>query len=239
MKKNINLIVNGVKPEKVMYDTDNHSLIVLYPAQEEFKKGDILASDDALLIFDKYKIFNQEKDLFHSIWNNIGGPNNYWISKYFTYATDEQKAQLHEELAKEGKKWNAETLEIEDLDISDIVYNLSSACSYLNKPVPDFKSLLLTISNEDFHKYKAQITLQLIREAWNKFDGFEVDWKNTAQQKYYPQVYVLDEYKNKISTANWITYASADSSCYYFESRERAKQFGNQFKELFKTAMGI
>ena len=152
------------------------------------------------------------------------------------YASDKEIEKFDNDLKEISKKWNAETLEIEDLDISEIVYNLSSACSYLNKPVPDFKSLLLTISNEDFHKYKAQITLQLIREAWNKHDGFEVDWDNTVQRKYYPQIYALDEYK--ISAANWITCASVDSSCYCFKSIERAKQFGTQFKDLLKIALG-
>lgn len=318
MKKNINLVIDGIAPEKVIYDTDNHSLAVWYPAQREFKKGDILASDDILLIFDKYVMFNQEKDIFHSLWNNMRIHNRNWTSKYFTYATDEQKAQVYRLLRKEGKRWNAETLqvedikkkfkrgdivyhnnmvsifstytnsayefhglynvlidgspwhigkfnnqgvriattseqqilfdalkekgkrwnaktlEVEDLDISEIVYNLSSACSYLNKPVPDFKSLLLTISNEDFHKYKAQITLQLIREAWNKHDGFEVDWDDNSQEKYYPTIRENGEVTYLYALGN----KSIGASCYSFATPKRVIQFGNQFKELFKIALG-
>lgn len=234
MKKNIDLIIDGIAPEKVMYDTDNHSLVVLYPAQKEFKKGDILASDNkTLLIFDGYA--NKEKDLLHSLWNNTGISNINWQTKAFKHATDEQIVQLHEELREEGKKWNKEALEVKDLDISDIVVGWRSACEYLDKPEPDFSSLLVSLPSEDYHKYKAQITLQLIREAWNKHDGFVIDWDDYGQAKYYP---ILDfDGSIKYYTATESSHISA--SCYSFKTKERAIQFGTLHKELFKTAMGM
>lgn len=235
MKKNIDLIIDGIAPEKVMYDTDNHSLVVLYPAQRGFKKGDILAADNILMIFDKYE-FNQENDLFYSLWNNMGIYNRTWTSKSFTYATDGQIAQLHKELREEGKKWNAETLQVEDLDISEIAVDLESACKYLKKPIPQLNQSYFM--NADNDKFISQITLQLIREAWNKADGFVADWNDAEQVKYIP----------------YFSLASGDLKCidiycedeiidaninYCFKTEERAIQFGTQFKELFKTAMGM
>lgn len=234
MKKNIDLIVNGVKPEKVMYDTDNHSLVVLYPAQEEFKKGDVLAFDDILLIFDEYA--NKERSKLHSLWNNFVKDNRYWKTKAFIHATDEQKAQVHQLLKKDGKKWNAETLEVEDLDISEIVIDLESACKYLKKPMPNFSSLFYSLPVEDYNKYYTQITLQLIREAWNKADGFVVDWENSGQSKYYP---IINLFTGNIEAGVGCVSATVHSACYSFKSKKRAIQFGTQFKELFKVAMGL
>ena len=319
MKKNIDLIINGIAPEKVMYDTDNHSLVVLYPPQEGFKRGDILASDDALFIFDEYATYNKERGLFHSIWNNIGMSNKNWITKYFKHATDKQIAQLHEDLrkegkkwneeklqvedldikpkfkrgdivfedgriiivknmpsnyyvlyyqlrnnisfnshygipfsastvrlatpeeqqvlfdalAKEGKKWNAETLQVEDLDISDIVVDGASACEYLNKSIP--KNYIYDAETKFEKQINVQITLQLIREAWNKFDGFEADYANSEQDRYFP---VLDVHGDIKYLVSWGT-THISASCLSFPTKARALQFGTQFKDLLKTAMGL
>lgn len=311
MKKNISLTIDGIAPEKVIYDTDNHSLVVLYPEQKEFKKGDkVRLNKDLNLKLGKWynglvyiKEIDNVKDAILTIdrvsesngnikaYNNIDGgwwwyrpewlehivedevkfkkgdivfennriiivknmPSDYYVLYYqlrnqiygngsygipfsastVRLATPEEQQTLFDALKKEGKKWNAETLQVEDLDISEIAVDLESACEYLKKPIPNFSSLFCSLPYEDYCKYSTQITLQLIREAWNKFDGFEVDNANSEQGKYFP---VLDVCGDINFIASWgTTHISALS----FPIRERALQFGNQFKDLLKTAMGL
>lgn len=234
MKKNIDLIIDGIAPEKVMYDTDNHSLVVLYPAQREFKRGDIVFEDGRIII-----VKNMPSDysmLYYQLSNSIKVNGRYGVpfsASTVRLATPKEAQKLFDALAKEGKKWNAETLEIEELDISEIVVDLESACEYLKKSKPIFSGFYMNY--EDENKWEAQITLQLICEAWNKFDGFVVDWSNDDQDKYYPLLnkegdidyLITDEYKH------------ISSSCYSFPTKERAIQFGTQFKLLFRTALGM
>lgn len=311
MKKNIDLIVNGVKPEKVMYDTDNHSLVVLYPKQKEFKKGDkvrlkknlnlkigkwyngltyikeIDNVKDAILTIDRVsgsngsiKAYNNidggwwwyrsewlehivEDEVkfkrgdvvyhnnivsifgtytnsayeFHGLYNVLLDGSPYYIGRFDNcstrLATPEEQQTLFDALKKEGKKWNAETLQVEDLDISDIVIDLNSACDYLKIKRPS--NFILDEACERSNKFEAQMELQLIREAWNKFDEFEVDCANSEQGKYFP---VLDVCGDINFIASWGT-THISASCLSFPTPERALQFGKQFKELFKTAMGI
>ena len=92
-------------------------------------------------------------------------------------------------------------------------------------------------SDEDIiRKINAYAKLITIATAWNEIDRFVPDWEYTSQYKYFP----LFEYSrdaagfvctNTLSTA---TVASANyGSRLCFKTRERAKQFGEQFIDLW------
>ena len=82
-------------------------------ATSEFKKGDILISTvdpDITVIFDKMTSITA----FDSIYHNMGS-RHYWSLKRFRHATEKEKQKFFDELKTQGKRWNAEKLEIEDI----------------------------------------------------------------------------------------------------------------------------
>lgn len=89
-------------------------------------------------------------------------------------------------------------------------------------------------------KVEAYTKLQTIATAWNKIDGFVADWEDTNQYKYFPWFeYSRDAAgfvcTNTLSTA---TVASANyGSRLCFMTRERAKQFGEQFIDLWNDLL--
>lgn len=105
----------------------NHETLEIEKAQPEFKDGDILAYPSSSVIgknyifilkeFNKYKGFKyyvaltgfRELDFpkYSSIWSR-GDKNT-------RYATEEEKQQLFDALAKEGKAWDAEKKEVVNL----------------------------------------------------------------------------------------------------------------------------
>lgn len=120
-------------------------------------------------------------------------------------------------------------------DISEIVVDYESAIKYLG-----IKDTLLVFKNYDrANKFNAQIKLQLIAEAWNKFDGFEADWADSSQQKF-STGFSLDEGELQIDYVGYV-YVLIDSqnANFSFKTEERAKQFTEQFIDLFKVALGI
>ena len=129
-----------------------------------------------------------------------------------------------------------------ELDISEIVVDYESAIEYLG-----IKDTLLVFKNYDrANKFNAQIKLQLIAEAWNKFDEFEADWENFDQYKYYPAFRVrggnIEFSHTSFTNGLWgITRGTLDfhTSNFSFKTEERAKQFTEQFIDLFKIALGF
>ena len=99
----------------------NLETLKIEKTQLEFKNGDILrnSTDNSIFIFKNY---NGNKDLTHyaGIANSrviLSSSNIPWCSKNenVRYATEEEKQQLFEALAKEGKAWDAEKKVIVDL----------------------------------------------------------------------------------------------------------------------------
>lgn len=79
-----------------------------------------------------------------------------------------------------------------------------------------------------------------IAQAWNKADGFEPDFSNTSQYKYFPW-FVYDN-----GAAGFVyaaTYYAATGAAAYFGSRlcfktsTRARQFGEQFIDLWNQVL--
>ena len=104
----------------------NMETLGIEKAQPEFKDGDILSNPSTALpknhifIFSK---FNKYKDFEHHVALTASGeitiPTSHgaWCRKDsgVKYATEEEKQQLFEALAKEGKAWDAEKKAIVDL----------------------------------------------------------------------------------------------------------------------------
>ena len=235
MKKEFDLKIDGGTLESIKIDSSNSLIIATYKRDvAEFKAGDILVSRTGatILIFDKYTSQNAFSSLISS---EPGLSNDNWHAPTFRHASAEEIEVFYKDLARMGKKWNAEKLELEKLDISDIVVDYESAIKYLG-----IKDTLLVFKSYDrVDKFNAQIKLQLIAEAWNKFDEFEADWGNSDQCKHCPMFRVGGN-KTEFTHTRFIGVTlDFHTSNFSFKTKERAKQFGEQFIDLFKIALGF
>lgn len=103
-----------------------------------------------------------------------------------------------------------------------------------------FLDSILASDEDIIRKINAYAKLITIATAWNKIDGFVAYWEDTSQYKYSPWFeYSRDAAgfvcTNTLSTA---TVASANyGSRLCFKTRERAKQFGEQFIDLWNDLL--
>lgn len=98
------------------------------------------------------------------------------------------------------------------------------------------------LANEEdiIRKINAYAKLLTIATAWNKIDGFVADWKDTSQYKYFPWFEYSRDAEGFVyaSTYNAATNAAANyGSRLCFKTRERAKQFGKQFIDLWNDLL--
>lgn len=144
--------------------------------------------------------------------------------------------------------------EIESKEINEVVTTYEEAREYLGgKPNADFTvakkilsgnhvklddvaNLVSEVNPKHIKALIAYNRLCTIAQAWNKADGFEPDFSNTSQYKYFPW-FVYDNGAAGFVfayTNNTATYASAYfGSRLCFKTRERAMQFGKQFIDLW------
>lgn len=144
--------------------------------------------------------------------------------------------------------------EIESKEINEVVTTYEEAREYLGgKPNADFTVAKKILSGncvqlEDVARLVSELNpkhikaliaynrLCTIAQAWNKADGFEPDFSNTSQYKYFPW-FVYDNgaagfvYANTIYTATLARATIGSRLC--FMTRERAEQFGKQFIDLW------
>lgn len=144
--------------------------------------------------------------------------------------------------------------EIESKEINEVVTTYEEAREYLGgKPNADFTvakkilsgnhvklddvaNLVSEVNPKHIKALIAYNRLCTIAQAWNKADGFEPDFSNTSQYKYFPW-FVYD------NGAAGFVFASANYAAAYahaligsrlcFKTRERAMQFGKQFIDLW------
>lgn len=144
--------------------------------------------------------------------------------------------------------------EIESKEINEVVTTYEEAREYLGgKPNADFTvakkilsgnhvklddvaNLVSEVNPKHIKALIAYNRLCTIAQAWNKADGFEPDFSNTSQYKYFPWF----EYSRDAAgfvfayTFNTAAYATASiGSRLCFMTRERAEQFGKQFIDLW------
>lgn len=144
--------------------------------------------------------------------------------------------------------------EIESKEINEVVTTYEEAREYLGgKPNADFTVAKKILSGncvqlEDVARLVSELNpkhikaliaynrLCTIAQAWNKADGFEPDFSNTSQYKYFPW-FVYDNGAAGFVCANTngaATLAHAlIGSRLCFMTRERAEQFGKQFIDLW------
>lgn len=148
--------------------------------------------------------------------------------------------------------------EIESKEINDIVTSYEEARKYLGgKPNNDFTVAKKVVSGncvkldevtrlvKDINPshVKALIALNelfTIAQAWNKEDEFEPDFSNSNQYKYFPW-FVYDN--GSAGFVDAATYNTAAYTIAHFGSRlcfktpERARQFGEQFIDLWNDVL--
>ena len=95
-------------------------------------------------------------------------------------------------------------------------------------------------TNKEMCKINAYTKLLIIATAWNKIDGFVAYWENTSQYKYFPWFEYSSDAAGFVcsNTLRTATFASANyGSRLCFMTRERAKQFGEQFIDLWNDLL--
>ena len=144
--------------------------------------------------------------------------------------------------------------EIESKEINEVVTTYEEAREYLGgKPNADFTvakkilsgnhvklddvaNLVSEVNPKHIKALIAYNRLCTIAQAWNKADGFEPDFSNTSQYKYFPW-FVYDNgaagfvFAYTHSTAAYANAHIGSRLC--FKTRERAMQFGKQFIDLW------
>lgn len=144
--------------------------------------------------------------------------------------------------------------EIESKEINEVVTTYEEAREYLGgKPNADFTvakkilsgnhvklddvaNLVSEVNPKHIKALIAYNRLCTIAQAWNKADGFEPDFSNTSQYKYFPWFeYSRDAAGFVFAAANYTATAAhaAIGSRLCFMTRERAEQFGKQFIDLW------
>lgn len=147
---------------------------------------------------------------------------------------------------------------IESKEINEVVTTYEEAREYLRgKPnadltvaekilsgnhvkLDDVANLVSEVNPKHIKALIAYNRLYTIAQAWNKADGFEPDFSNTSQYKYFPWF----EYSRGAEgfvyayTINAATFAGVNvGSRLCFMTRERAEQFGKQFIELWNQVL--
>ena len=98
------------------------------------------------------------------------------------------------------------------------------------------------LANEEdiIRKINAYAKLLTIATAWNKIDGFEPDFSDTSQYKYFPWFEYSRDAVGFVceDAADTVAFAGANiSSKLCFKTRERAMQFGKQFIDLWNDLL--
>lgn len=148
--------------------------------------------------------------------------------------------------------------EIESKEINEVVTTYEEAREYLGgKPNADFTVAKKILSGncvqlEDVARLVSELNpkhvkaiiafnrLCTIAQAWNKADGFEPDFSNTSQYKYFPW-FVYDD-GAAVFVCAYTNSASTHAPAYIgyrlcFKTRERAMQFGKQFIDLWNQVL--
>lgn len=117
--------VEGMEVKSVTADIEKGYSVVEYGVKEEKfvpKRGDIIINDycnPCIVIFDRWK-YNRNEEMLAIAGTDecqrISYDSVFGCSYNWRLATPSEQQLLFDALAKEGKKWNSETLEIEDIE---------------------------------------------------------------------------------------------------------------------------
>lgn len=161
----------------------------------------------------------------------------------------------------EGKQLTPFDFKLEEIDsneINDIVTDYALARAFLGgKPNSDFTVSQKVVSRNTVKLNDASILVSelnpshvialiamnrlfTIAEAWNKADDFVPDWEDAKQEKWFPWFY-YDTNTAGFAYSN-ANDAPARTFAYFgsrlcFKSSSRAKQFGEQFIDLWNEVL--
>lgn len=148
--------------------------------------------------------------------------------------------------------------EIDSSEINDIVTDYELARAFLGgKPNNDFTVSQKVVSRNTVKLNDASILVNelnpshvkalialnrlfTIAEAWNKADGFVPDWEDKKQEKWFPWFYYDTKtagfaYSGTSSAPSYTSALIGSRLC--FKSSSRAKQFGEQFSDLWNEVL--
>jgi hypothetical protein len=121
--------------------------------------------------------------------------------------------------------------------ITDRVKTFDDACNVLNLDRAVY-NVIVEIASKDAISIKAYAKLCIIARALN--EGWEPDWKNENQYKYYPW-FKANKSGSGLSCdgcGGWFTYAGVGSRLCY-KSRELAEYAGTQFIDIYNDFLTI
>lgn len=148
--------------------------------------------------------------------------------------------------------------EIESKEINEVVTDYEKAREYLGgKPNADFTVAKKILSGncvqlEDVTRLVSELNpkhvkaiiafnrLCTIAQAWNKEDDFTPDFSNRNQEKWFPWFVYSDDAAGFVcaTTSNTATTAAANfGSRLCFKTSARARQFGEQFIDLWNQVL--
>lgn len=148
-------------------------------------------------------------------------------------------------------------IEVESKDTNELVTDFNSAKKVLGFKLNDGFTLVhssagrcaidakkaawlvRSVDNENLKVLIALNKLFTLARAWNKVDGFVPNFLDNGQRKYYPY-FVRDPGDAKQIIVNASVTVGCDALCLNricFKSEKRAKQFGEQFIDLFKQIL--
>ena len=115
------------------------------------------------------------------------------------------------------------------------VFGVTKKLSKSIDPIKDAEILIKEINPKHIEALISLNRLFTIAEAWNREDGFVLDFNNYQQQKWFPMFDYTNDAGFVYATTSYITsHATVPlSPRLYFKTRERATQFGKQFEELY------
>lgn len=157
-----------------------------------------------------------------------------------TYAMYEIIEDNNDDLDEEDVDWLTpfefflNEIEVKE-EINVLVDSYEAATRYLGYQA-DVKTKITGINLKHIKALIALNALFTIADAWNKADDFVPDFSNRNQYKYFPWFEYNDDTAGFFYayTYNATTHAFANfGSRLCFKTRERAKQFGNQFIDLW------
>lgn len=131
---------------------------------------------------------------------------------------------------------------LEELDVEDVndeIPDYEAARRFLGH-TPNVTSAFFAINPKHQKALIALNALFTIAEAWNKADNFTPDFSNHNQTKWFPWFKYSDDAAGFVCayTSNSATPAAANvGSRLCFKSDKRARQFGEQFIDLWNDVL--
>ena len=152
-------IIHAFYPDGRYRNSYSGDELDLYLTKQEFEDGDILADDSVIkhiCIYESY--YDSSSFNYHSMVSleKNGDIHSLYLKDFcdsdsFRLATEEEKQKLFDALEKEGKRWNAETKQVEDIEHKS--FKPKDWC--LMRTASDYAWCLCQFSNMDSESYVA------------------------------------------------------------------------------------